>query len=192
MIERLPRRTLLWCALPVLLAAGACRPSAAARAATTASEPSLSEDVYRGYLRGRMAMIEGDYDAAVHAFRQAARAAPDQAYIVVALIDAVAASGERDEALSLAARARATWPSVPELWMLSGALYRERARERNSNKDLQRAIDMVMAEARALERQGQNDRALEALSRALAWHPGADTRARIQARIRALSARTRQ
>jgi tetratricopeptide (TPR) repeat protein len=190
-------RWLLWIALSVLLPVSACGPPGRGRSRATSSESvpaPVPEDVYRGYLRGRMAMIDGDYDAAVHAFYQAARAAPREVHIVIALIEAIDSSGDRDQALKMAAGARKNWPSVPELLLLSGELYLAAGRSANAVVMFERAtrvapqvVDAWLQLAEACVADDRRERALEALSHALDLHPDADERAHIQARIRALS-----
>lgn len=104
------------------LAAG-CGGSSARPVAAPTVEP-LSAAAYRNYLRGRIAFYEGDYRESIRRFRAASNAAPDQAPVRVALIDALVRAGRHGEARRVAEQAQERWPRESAVWLASGAIYR--------------------------------------------------------------------
>ena len=104
------------------LAAPGCGGSASSVKRSTA-EP-LSAAAYRNYLRGRIAFYEGDYREAIRRFRAASNAAPDEAPVRVALIDALVHAGRQSEARRVAEQAQQRWPESSAVWLASGKIYR--------------------------------------------------------------------
>jgi tetratricopeptide (TPR) repeat protein len=89
-----------------------------------------------------MAMLGGDYAAAVTAFRAGVAAAPDEAPMFVALIAALERAGERDEAVRHAGRAQERWPRDPDIWRTSGDVYRAGGQGRRAVAAYEHAIDL--------------------------------------------------
>lgn len=118
-----PSRTLLAArvvAIAALVTATACGPKPAAR---RPPPPPLEATAYAHYLRGRLAILEGDYDRAATELRAAAAAAPDEAMIALALIDATYRTGAKARARDEIVDATARWPRHPEVWLLAGRIH---------------------------------------------------------------------
>lgn len=135
----LDRRAAVWFSLLAVCfgVSGGCEPYPRRASRPGAYWPSpLSTRAYSEYIRGRIAVIEGDYSAAIDYFRDAASQAPDEALIHVALIDALQRDGQIVEAKHEAKKARKTWPYEPDVWFASGILYHAT----NQPDDRRRAI----------------------------------------------------
>ena len=114
---------------------------------TTPAKPKpakpLSSDGYAHYLRGRIAMIEGDYNAAVTQFRAASAAEPKEAYIFASLVEALFRSGARDDSIEHAERAQIRWPRDLDVWLVSGRIYRTAGRQKDAVDAYRRAVDIA-------------------------------------------------
>lgn len=117
--------------------ATACGPRAVAR---PTAPPPLAPDAYAHYLRGRLAVLEGAYDRAVVELRQAAAAAPDEAMIALALIDATYRTGRKTEARDAVLAAQARWPRQPQVWLLAGKVFRGLGNHDRARLSFERAI----------------------------------------------------
>lgn len=108
----------------------------------------LSADGYAHYLRGRVAMIEGDYPSAVSHFRAASTAEPREAYIFASLVEALFRSGARDEAREHAERAQVRWPHDLDVWLISGRIYRTSGRQQDAVDAYRRAVEIAPTDER--------------------------------------------
>lgn len=113
-----------------------------ARHAEPARPKPLSADAYGHYLRGRLALYRGDYERAVAELRAATGAAPDQAMIAVALVDAIYRTGERASARDEALAAQKRWPAEPEVWLISGKVWRGMGKHDRSRQAFEKAIQL--------------------------------------------------
>lgn len=102
----------------------------------------LSPAAYSHYLRGRIAVIEGDYDRAVAELNKASLAAPTEAAIRVAYIDALYRTGAKKRARGEVESAQKRWPSHAGVWLLSGRIYRGLSEHTAAVKALEKAIDL--------------------------------------------------
>lgn len=105
----------------------------------------LSAEAYGAYLAGRLALLEGAYDRAIVELTRAAEAAPDEAMIVVALIDAQAKSGARATALATLAEAEAKWPRQPAVWLIAGQVHRDAGEHDEARAAYEHAIHLGRA-----------------------------------------------
>lgn len=128
-----------WPAVAVLLAVGCGGGATTGRAGRV--EP-LSREAYAHYLRGRIAIYEGDYDGAWIELERATLAAPFEAPIAVAFADALYRAGDRARALREIERAQTVWPDHAGVWLVSGRIYRGTARHADATRALERAIDL--------------------------------------------------
>ncbi len=85
----------------------------------------LPAEVYAHYLRGRLAVYDEKYDVAVDQFKAAIRLAPGEPRLRVALIDALFLGDHDQRARAVAKRSQELFPRDPEVWRISGRLYRE-------------------------------------------------------------------
>ncbi len=96
--------------------------SACARTAPARPVPPLPHGAYAHYLDGKLAEFGEDWNAAAGSLTAAARAAPDQPMIAVALARALAKAKQSERARATLSEARRRWPRHPEVWLASGDL----------------------------------------------------------------------
>ena len=169
---------LLWSVLVCLLAASACSPS---RPPGPRWPTPLSQDAYSAYLRGRMAMHEGNHMAAVLHLRSASTAAPDEMFVQLAYIEALRKAGRSEDATAHAARTRDRWPKEPDTWLALGSIYsddRSRAGQRRAARAFKRAMKLdpwreagYLGLAQAQKRLGRARAATKTYRRLLEWSP---------------------
>jgi tetratricopeptide (TPR) repeat protein len=109
----------------------------------------LVADAYAHYLRGRLAMLRGDYEAAVDELHAANVAAPGEARIAVALVEAIWESGQHDAARDAVIAAQERWPDEPEVWIVAGAVHRGQKKFSEARAAYERAIALDRTEERA-------------------------------------------
>ena len=131
-----------------------------ARSETPAVPEPLPADAYAHYLRGRVAALEGDDETAAREFERAAIAAPGEASIAVARVDALLGARRRRDAESVARRALERWPELPEVLLAAGRAYRatrryataagilERARSVAKGDEIREAVALELGEVR--------------------------------------------
>ncbi len=132
--------------LPMLLAA--CGSRTESLQAPAPPPAPLSASAYSHYLRGRVASFEGDQPLAIREFRAATAAAPDQAPILVAFVDALLAADRLTDARRSIEAAQMRWPHEPEIWLASGRIYRALAAHRTAARAFERAIRYAPDDAR--------------------------------------------
>ncbi len=130
----------------VLILLAACGPKPPAR---PVPPPTLAPAAYAHYLRGRLAMLEGDYERAVTELQAAAAAAPDEAMIVVAQIDATYRTGAKARARDEVVAAEARWPAHPEIWLLAGKIHRGLREHARARAAYEKAIHLERTNERA-------------------------------------------
>lgn len=101
----------------------------------------LSPAAYAHYLRGRLAMETADYAGAALQFRAAVAAAPYEAEIRVALIEALVANKELAAAHEASVRAQKRFADYAGVWLASGRVYVAQRRLHDATRALERAID---------------------------------------------------
>jgi tetratricopeptide (TPR) repeat protein len=124
-----------------------CGGKSAKAKAPKAPKP-LSADGYAHYLRGRVAMIEGDYPSAVSHFRAASAAEPKEPYIFASLVEALFRSGARGDAKEHAERAQVRWPHDLDVWLISGRIYRTSGYQQDAVDAYRRAVDIAPEDER--------------------------------------------
>lgn len=103
---------------------GASLLGACASAPPAPRPPSpLPRAAYAHYLAGRAAAFDEKPAAAVPHLRAAARAAPDEPLLAVALINGLREVEDFAAARAEATRAMARWPRAPEVWRAVGELH---------------------------------------------------------------------
>lgn len=119
------------------------------RSATPERPKPLSAEAYGHYLKGRLALYRGDYDRAVEELRAAAAAAPDQVMIAVALVDSIYRTGARAKARDEALIAQTRWPDEPEVWLITGKVWRGMGNHDRARQSFERAIRLDKKHERA-------------------------------------------
>ncbi len=84
--------------------------------------PPLSHTAYAYYLDAKLAGNREDWATAVASLTAAAKAAPDQAMIIVELARALGKAKREPAAREALASARTKWPEHPEVWLASADL----------------------------------------------------------------------
>ena len=126
-------------AIAVALVSTACGPRKAVLLRSPSLEP-LSAVAYEHYLRGRVALVESDYDRAARELALAAAAAPDEAPIAAAYAESLYRAGRIKRALSVIEAAQGRWPRHAQVWQVSGSIYRKVAKRGRAVRAFQRAI----------------------------------------------------
>jgi predicted Zn-dependent protease len=80
----------------------------------------LPRDAYAHYLAGQLAIYREDWPTATTELAAAIAAAPDQPVFAVELARALVKAKRVPDALTVLAKARATWPDHPQVWLASG------------------------------------------------------------------------
>lgn len=110
------------CLLVTLLGASLLGACASAPPAPRPPSP-LPRAAYAHYLAGRAAAFDEKPASAVPHLRAAARAAPDEPLLAVALINGLREVEDFAAARAEATRAMARWPRAPEVWRAVGELH---------------------------------------------------------------------
>lgn len=124
-----------------MVAAGCAAPARPAADRPPTAAP-LTADAYAHYLRGRLASFEGDAARAVRELRAASLAAPDEAPIRVALVEALYRSGDREGARAEIVAAAERWPDEPRVWRSRGRVHRGLRDHRAAARAFERAIEL--------------------------------------------------
>jgi tetratricopeptide (TPR) repeat protein len=114
----------------------------AGRAPRPAPPPPLPQAAYAHYLRGRVAVTEGDHALAVQELRAAAAAAPGEVEITVALVDALLRAERPFEATIAARAAQKRWPRQSSVWLISGHVHLATDDSAGAGAAFERAIDL--------------------------------------------------
>lgn len=122
----------------------------------------LSRAAYAHYLAGKAALYGGDPGVAASELSAAALAAPDQPMIVVEQSRALVKSKQEAVARDVLAKARGRWPEHAQVWLASGEILEKSA-----------PPEAIRAYRRAIEIEGDNERAYLGLARTLAAHDDA-------------------
>ena len=127
----------------VVLSALACR-----QPRPVAPLPPMSRAAYAHYLDGKLAGYRAEWAAAVDALTAAARAAPDEPMIAVALARAQVKAKRPAAARDTLAAARTRWRAHPEVWLVSGDVLGAAARP-DAIRAYRRAIELAPEDERA-------------------------------------------
>ncbi len=133
---RAAKARVIVCLLALIAACG----GSSKRVAPRPAPAPLRADAYGHYLRGQVALFEGDFVRAVAELTRACQVAPEEAPIAVALISALYESGDRAAADRAMRAAEQRWPKSAQVWMKSGALYRGTDEHAKAAKSFRRAL----------------------------------------------------
>jgi len=149
MIRRPPRRAAL---RPAAGPPGACAIAVVAAllvACTSTSRPgptryqtSIAPATYEAYVRGRLAFHLGDYSTSIAVLDDAARQAPDQPDLAVALVEALLAAKQTSRALATATWAQRRFPFNPRVALAMARASRARGDLEAARRAAYRAISI--------------------------------------------------
>jgi tetratricopeptide (TPR) repeat protein len=135
-------------AVVLVLSLAACLPARPPRTGAFGREPAPPA-AYAEYIRGRAASASGEHaEAAVH-FRAAARLAPDDASLRVAVADELLAAGELEAADAEAAALLSRWADEPDAWIVRGHVAARRGRLAEAGQLFDKAIAVAPDAPRA-------------------------------------------
>ena len=104
--------------------------------------PPLPAEAYAAYLRGRVALYEGDAAGALIAFEDASAIAPDQAGIAVARAEAMYRLDRRVDAAEAITASTRRWPRSPEVWLAAGRIQRGAGEAKRAIAAFERTIEL--------------------------------------------------